>query len=633
MRRYLLIIAGVVVLAWAVAAIASGSATLGIGGGNGAGAQTAARSPACDLSGTERSARLAGTSVFASPAPGSATAAPATQISFLGASAAAITGVSVDGSASGHHTGRLSSYSQGDGASFVPSQPFHSGEHVTVAASIGGRAVSFTFTVDTPYSTAEVAPFTVQPAGPADTQSFVSLPGVKAPVMTVTTPDRDPAAGDVFLTNGPGPGRYGPLIYRPDGRLVWFEQLTGEETAENLSVQSYEGRQALTWWKGRVLSLGFGLGEDIVMNNRYQEIARVAAGNGLKADLHDFQLAAGDVAYISAYNPIRCDLHSVGGKSDGTITDVAVQAIDVHTGLVRWEWHALDHVSPSESEVEVSTSSYPWDYFHLDSIDPQPDGRLLLSARSTWAGYEVEGGSGKILWRLGGTRSTFKMGAGTKMAWQHDGRMRADGTVTFFDDGSNPPIHSQSRGLVIALDPAARTARLVRSYVHTNPAVLAASQGNMQTLTGDSVLLGYGGVPQLTQFSSGGSVLFDAHQPYDMTFYRAYRFPWSAQPASAPAVAASLNNTEEETIVHASWNGATGVASWRVLAGETPQALAAVATIPSAGFETGTTLPKKYKYVEVQALDGAGAELAGSSAVAVVSFPAAQHAAQGGPGA
>ena len=89
---------------------------------------------------------------------------------------------------------------------------------------------------------------------------------------------------------------------------MWFEQLSGGEAAEDLNVQTYEGRRDLTWWRGRVLSLGFGQGEDVVMNSRYQTIATVAGGNGLKADLHDFQIAPHDIAYITAYNPIRCDL-------------------------------------------------------------------------------------------------------------------------------------------------------------------------------------------------------------------------------------------------------------------------------------------------------------------------------------
>ena len=95
--------------------------------------------------------------------------------------------------------------------------------------------------------------------------------------MTVTVPDHDPAAGDILTTNGPGPGQYGPLIYTPQGQLVWFERLPGGETAEDLNEQTYEGQRVLTWWRGRVLSLGFGQGEDIVMNSHYQTVTRVRA--------------------------------------------------------------------------------------------------------------------------------------------------------------------------------------------------------------------------------------------------------------------------------------------------------------------------------------------------------------------
>jgi hypothetical protein len=216
------------------------------------------------------------------------------------------------------------------------------------------------------------------------------------------------------------------------------------------------------------------------------------------------------------------------------------------------------------------------------------------------------------------------MGPGTETAWQHDGRVLSDGQITFFDDGSNPPIHHQSRGVRIALDFTTHQARLVSAYVHSNPPLLAASQGNMQTLANGNAVVGYGGVPAISEYAADGTLLFDVHQPYDMIFYRAYRFPWSARPASPPAVLASLNNTGESTIVHASWNGATEVAAWRVLAGTGGGggALVAQATIPTGGFETSTTLPKRYDRVAVQALDSNGRVLASSQAAGVISYAA-----------
>ena len=247
MKRKSYIALPVAVLAWGIAALATGSAGLGLFGSSPtaktAGAKERASSPACLPSTFDQSASLPGTDVDVSPEPESATANPDTQISFLGTEAANIRQVSVVGSESGQHPGSLHAYSQGDGASFVPSKPFQAGETVSVKAVIAaggsGRPVSFGFHVDTPYPTTEVPEFGNPQAAPADYQSFDTMPGVQAPILTVTVPDRDPAAGDILTTNGPGPGQYGPLIYTAQGRLVWFDKLPAGETGEELNEQTY----------------------------------------------------------------------------------------------------------------------------------------------------------------------------------------------------------------------------------------------------------------------------------------------------------------------------------------------------------------------------------------------------------
>jgi hypothetical protein len=634
-----------IVLPVAIVAVIALAILLGGCGGSGSHSSLAqsGKSPACLPATLNHSAKLAGVPVDVSPAPETDTANPHTQVSFLGVPVTKIHSVSVAGQRSGAHTGRLEGYSQGDGASFVPETPFDAGELVTVHAVIDaggsqtsdgsgsqvsdGRPIVFRFRVDTPYPTATVSAFGNPAAAPADYQSFYTMPGVQAPVLTVTSSDRDPAAGDILTTNGPGPGQYGPLIYTPQGRLVWFEKLSGGQVAEDLNEQTYEGRRVLTWWKGKVLSLGFGQGEDVVTSSSYETVARIPGANGLKADLHDFQIAPHDIAYITAFNPIRCDLSSIKGSAGGTITDTAIQEIDMKTGLVRWEWHSLDHVGVAESEVETPTDATPWDWFHINSIDVEgggdnQSGNLFISARSTWAGYQLEGGSGRILWRLGGLKSSFKLGPGVATAWQHDGRVLANGQITFFDDGSNPPIHHQSRAVRIALDFKTHRARLVTAFTHPNAPLLAASQGNAQTLESGNTVVGYGGVPAISEYAPGGALLLDASLPYDMAFYRAFRFPWSGRPLSAPAVLAALNNTGEETIVHASWNGATDVASWRVLAGRSTGSLTAQATISVSGFESSTTLPERYARVAVQALDSAGHVLGASRTVQPITYAA-----------
>jgi len=67
--------------------------------------------------------------------------------------------------------------------------------------------------------------------------------------------------------------------------------------------------------------------------------------------------------------------------------------------------------------------------------------------------------------------------------------------------------------------------------------------------------------------------------------------------------------------VAVSWNGATNVASWRVLAGPSPSALAPVSTVAKAGFQTTIAAQTAGPDIAVQALDGSGTVIATSATV------------------
>ena len=74
-------------------------------------------------------------------------------------------------------------------------------------------------------------------------------------------------------------------------------------------MQTYEGQPVLTWWQGRIPPQGFGEGEEFVDNSSYQTILRVAGGNGMPADLHEFRIdSANDTALLTVFDPIYCNL-------------------------------------------------------------------------------------------------------------------------------------------------------------------------------------------------------------------------------------------------------------------------------------------------------------------------------------
>jgi hypothetical protein len=120
-------------------------------------------------------------------------------------------------------------------------------------------------------------------------------------------------------------------------------------------------------------------------------------------------------------------------------------------------------------------------------------------------------------------------------------------------------------------------------------------------------LLGYGGLPNFTEFDASGNVLLDATLGKNVQNFRTYLSLWSGHPGGSPSVAAQAAGNGLS--VQASWNGATDVASWRVLAGISPRVLTPAASAAKAGFETTIGVPVAGPYVAVQALDASGAVL------------------------
>jgi hypothetical protein len=599
----------------AIAALSSIAATLALAFEQ---AAFAAQPPAprCVPSTLNRSAVLPGSSLAVSPLPDSYDASPRTQVSLLGAPAGALSAISVSGSQTGGHSGRLLAYSQGDGASFVPSRSFRAGETVSVRGKL--QSPGETFLIAFHFVVAQADTHTYTPtahiaASPSQVQHFHSRADLQPPALVITARSPQTAPGDLFSTPYSGPGQSGPMIFDEAGNVVWFDPLPAGLDASNLQVQQLYGKPVLSWWQGYIPPQGFGEGEEVILNSAYQQIGRVYAGNGFKADLHDFHLTPLQTAVLTVFDPINCDLSAVGGPSHGAATDSIFQETDLRTGLVRREWHSLDHVglSDSYSPAHSTSTEWPFDFFHINSVDQLADERTLISARNTSALYELNTLTGQVLLRVGGKHSDVTLARGAAVAYQHDATLLENGTISIFDNGADPKVHSQSRGLVVAINAQAKTDTVVAQYEHPS-ALSSGSQGNIQQLANGDVFVGWGSRPYFSEFSATGALLLDGHMHGSYQSYRTYRFPWTGTPGTTPAAAAVAAHAGAPVTVYASWNGATTVVSWRVLAGPSPQQLAPVATAARAGFETAIPTPGGVgaaTYVTVQALDASGAVL------------------------
>jgi hypothetical protein len=455
------------------------------------------------------------------------------------------------------------------------------------------------------------------PQGPGQARNFRSRPDLRPPAIRVNTNLPGTAPGHIFVSPKKGPGEEAPtqdapLIVDSGGEPVWFHPLQDAEAdAFTFEVQTYKGERVLTWWEG--VHTGYGQGEYVIFDHSYREIARFGAANGYEGDHHEFLITPEDTALITIYSKVPMDLSGVGGPVDGLVLDGIVQELDIQSGKLIFEWHSLDHIGLEESMYEPSAElKGAFDYFHINSIDPMPGGYLLISARRTSAVYKVDRKTGEIIWRLGGKYSDFDMGAGVRTALQHDARYNSDGTITIFDNGNVNRV-DQSRGIVVEVDEDKMSATLVGEYTHPDK-ILAATQGNLQVLPNGNVFVGWGSEPFYSEFGQDGKLLYDASFPSQVESYRAFRFPWKGQPEDRPAVVAEAGPDDGVTI-YISWNGATEVDTWQVLAGGSPDKLEPAGSATRRGFETTVTLSTSEPYVAVEARDGSGRVLGTSEAV------------------
>ena len=309
---------------------------------------------------------------------------------------------------------------------------------------------------------------------------------------------------------------------------------------------------------------------------------------------------------MTANKNIAKNLSNYGGAYNGALIDSAVQEYNLKTGKLLRSWDALDHIPLGDSYASVPTNGFPWDAYHVNAIDLTGNGTFLVSMRNTWAAYLVNIDTGKIEWTLGGKRSSFKFGPGAAFQWQHDVKLQSE------LDGQHVRRSLLSAHRWRHLRPGdgaiararARSSTSRRARRRSWPSTAAAASSNPNTWATRSRLrtatCSSAGARNPTSPSTArrASCCWKANFPGPDLSYRSTLQQWVGLPLSPPAGAA--RQADGRTTVYASWNGATQVASWRVLAGPSvagPGAsrLTVVATAAKSGFETAIPVPASYR--------------------------------------
>lgn len=480
------------------------------------------------------------------------------------------------------------------------------------AAVAGGGAIAAARWLGASPAAALRVPLAAAPLDPART--FRSRPGFHPASVSVAA-NSDADDGYLFLgPGGLGKTQAGPLIADGDGEPVWFRPLSGAWIA-NFRSWTYRREPVLAWWEGDViLPAGYGRGEAVLVDRDYRRRGHIRASRGLTMDMHELRITPEGTALFTCYpRVVEADLSGLGGPRAGRVFESVFQEVDISTGRLVMEWRSLDHVPVEDSYRPLAD---PYDYLHVNSISIAPDGNLLVSGRHTWTIYKLDRETGEVIWRLGGERSDFNLPAEARFSWQHDAEQPDEGTLTLFDNGYDGHTRSerQSRGLVLELDSRHRSARLGQALYRPRP-LLSSAMGSVQVLPGGHVLVGWGSQPYLNEFASDGRIVADARLASGQQCYRTFRLPWSGEPHHRPAIRARRHPTHGTSTLYTSWNGATELAAWRVLAGPHPAELRPIGLIHRHGFETAVRLNGDTGYVAASAIDAAGRTLRTSRTV------------------
>jgi hypothetical protein len=440
-----------------------------------------------------------------------------------------------------------------------------------------------------------------------------SVPGLKIPRVITTVDDKDRSPGYIFISPRAKAGqRTGPTILDADGRVVWFHRLSSTRTAIGMQPQTYLGKPVVTWGQrpplvneGDLYSGNKHTVYNVIADTSYHIIARIRArGTGINTDLHEFQITKNNTALVLAWRIYHADLSKYGGPKRSAVLDNVVQEIDIKTGRALMTWSAVRHIAPTYSYIKPPKKG-AWDAYHINAISEDTDGNLLLTARHMSAVYKIDRRTGKVLWKLGGKHSDFKISSSAAFYYPHDAQRAPDGSMTIFDNHATAlDKRGASRALRLRVDATKRTVSVENAFRHPTNSI-ASSQGNVSELPNGNFFVGWGSSPWFSEYAPDGRLLFAAHtnSAWNQS-YRAFKADWHATPDSDPAIFARVG--AGRVAAYASWNGATEVRTWRLMGGADPDHLSPVGEAPWTDFETKLSFAGMPAYVEAQALDANG---------------------------
>jgi hypothetical protein len=303
------------------------------------------------------------------------------------------------------------------------------------------------------------------------------------------------------------------VAYSNNGRPVMYKKVSSACT--DFKMQE----------NGRLTYYDFDEKKFIVLDSTLSAVDSFTAQNGFSTDEHDLKILQNGHALLIGYAYKEVDMSSIvqGGSRNARVIVNVLQEIDGMKNVV-FEWKADEHYRYTDVGPEVNLLDESFEFTHINSIDVDRDGGLIISSRHLDEVTKIDRKTGAIIWRFGGKNNQFRFTNDTiGFSGQHSACILPNGNLLLFDNGVYHDTRF-SRVLEYALDEVNKTADLVWSYRNT-PDISSTFWGNAQRLENGNTFIGWGyaGIAA-TEVDPSGNTVFEMTFPKDVYSYRIYRF-------------------------------------------------------------------------------------------------------------
>lgn len=238
----------------------------------------------------------------------------------------------------------------------------------------------------------------------------------------------------------------------------------------------------------------------VIRNSSNQVLDTIYPSGRLATDFHEGRIWSDTSFLILSQRTVPYDLSTVrpGGNSAAMVIEAVIQEI-ANDGRVIFEWRSLDHVSPSAATDDEDFTLDVIDYIHVNGVERDTDGNLLVSCRHIDAVLKIDRITGKVIWALGGSASKINQftfvgdsaGGFRGFSHQHSAFRTSRGTLMLFDNGNVKPPAQRSRIVEYELDEQAKVARRIWQYI-PEPPIFVTTMGSVSELPNGRLLIGYG---------------------------------------------------------------------------------------------------------------------------------------------